>query len=822
MNFYKKGILVLCLIMCFTVVRAQSDLQNIDTIAGRFITKIRKDKSEKILVHTNKWYYTAGEDLWFKAFVINGVSHKYYSRSKTLFVDLVDEHDTAVAQLLLSIPSERTEGYIRISDSIPEGHYWLRAYTENILKEDSSSIFVKPIYIVNPKQISKLTAFEKQGIENRKNTSQPTIRFFAEGASVVTGINANFVVNAIDTNGHPMKVEGFITDNEDSSAITWFSTGPSTGLGKFNFYIGKNKMYTAHIKWNNKILYYTLPQANHYASQLSIKQQTATSIKVVVSQGDSLYKKGFYSYLLAVNKDSICFASVGKDMYEVNIQKSFFPKGESTLLLFNDQQQIVSERPIYITHPADEINIKLENTQFKAREKVELTLVAGDSLFHPVFAALSVAVTDDSVVQDPIYLDGPMVNVNDTTPEINDLLMLAKDPLFMGQSVKNINLNEQPLLISNKTDEFSTTIKGRVMNKKNSPVPNRIVTLYANKKITLFDTDTTDAEGRFNFSIPPHFDSVQFTLQTTNLRGSLVDDKILIDLISPFPKFTTPFYLRKKITPQQSLQVANYRTKKVESSFTGTGKEWLKEVVVKTSIKNKTYNTAKRISNFSQVLTGEAIQKMSSNDASNAMLMIPGLHMRGGYLTLGGVTSFTLSQKDEPLLIVDGIMVAGGNGPGFGSDTEANYMHINTSPVMEELSKIPTDIIDFVEVLKGPEAAYYGTRSSNGVIIVNTHRVSNFRNHFENYGVLQYSPKSYHLPPNFISPDYSNLFLKENTLKDIRSTLYWNGHLYTNKNGKANIEFYTSDNTTSYTVTILGITSSGEIIDKKIKIKNTN
>jgi len=199
------------------------------------------------------------------------------------------------------------------------------------------------------------------------------------------------------------------------------------------------------------------------------------------------------------------------------------------------------------------------------------------------------------------------------------------------------------------------------------------------------------------------------------------------------------------------------------------------------------------------------------------MLMIPGLHLRGGFISLGGMTSFTVSAKDEPLLIVDGVMVAGGNDPA--TDTE-NVLHINSSPVLEELTKIPVDIIDFVEVLKGPEAAYYGTRSSNGVIIVNTHRVSNFRNHIENYGTIQYNSKSYHLAPNFNAPDYNDLFIKSNVVKDTRSTLYWNGHLYTNLNGKASISFYTSDNPNNYTIQITGVTVTGEQINKKLTFNN--
>ena len=106
-------------------------------------------------------------------------------------------------------------------------------------------------------------------------------------------------------------------------------------------------------------------------------------------------------------------------------------------------------------------------------------------------------------------------------------------------------------------------------------------------------------------------------------------------------------------------------------------------------------------------MTGEAIQKLNATDASNAMLMIPGLRLRGGYLTLGALTSFGASAKDEPLLIVDGVMMAGGVGPQTVPEEEG-VITFQNSPVMEAIARISPDIIDFVEVLRGPEASYYG------------------------------------------------------------------------------------------------------------------
>jgi hypothetical protein len=814
-KFFRQSIWLFIFTCTFHNLSAQSLINNVDTIAGEFVKAIRKDRSEKVIVETNKWYYAAGEDLWLKAWVTNKVSNKYYSHSQNLYVDIVDERDTAVAKLLLNIPSEHTEGFIRLSDSLPEGHYWLRAFTSNMVKTDINTIFVKPLYIVNAKFPNKLK-FEKQTILNNPTPKEDTIvSFFPEGGTVITGVNAVFGIKAVNQFGKPVSVKGYITDNRDSTAIALFNTQANSGLGKTTFFIGTNKTYIAHVQLGGKILYYTLPMSDQEGTQLSIEKETPLNLKVVIAQGDSLYKKGVNTYIIGLSKDSICFAGVGKDMFELNIPKSDFPAGEAKLLLVNKDRKILSERSIYI--PNTNVKITTDKAQYNAREKVNMNIYIGDSVFHPMFSALSISVTDDSIVKEPIYLDGPTVGLSDTNAVLNDLIMLTTKPTYTGMRIHEIN-NQFSNTEDLKKDEIEfETIEGTVLNRKNVPVVNRIVTLYTNKKISLFDTDTTDTQGKFSFKIPLHYDTIPFTVQLTNSKGNLVNEKIIIDIHSSFPKVSTPASLKQRLTIQQAELVAKYRTVKLESEIVKNGKEWLKDVVVTASIKAKSYNTSKRVSNFSQILTGEKLQLMSGSNASNAMLMIPGLHLRGGFLTLGGVRSFGISSKDEPLLIVDGMMVAGGNAP-TGLDDDPLIFQMESSPVLSYLSSIPTDIIDFIEVLKGPEAAFYGTRSSNGVIIVNTQRNSNFRTRLENYGTIQYNSKSYHLAPDFIAPDYENSFFKSTVINDNRPTIYWNGHLYTNKNGKANVSFYTADRNTSYTVKIKGVTVTGELIDKQIKI----
>jgi hypothetical protein len=63
---------------------------------------------------------------------------------------------------------------------------------------------------------------------------------------------------------------------------------------------------------------------------------------------------------------------------------------------------------------------------------------------------------------------------------------------------------------------------------------------------------------------------------------------------------------------------------------------------------------------------------------------------------------------------------------------------------------------------------------------------------------------------NFYSPDYSSDTLRTSRIPDFRNTLYWNPDLHTKKDGKAETEFYTSDESAEYTIVVEGIAPEGK------------
>ena len=801
---------IISLLLLFWAIQAQSQtikITSIDSFAGQFIKNLRTDTAEEIQVQTDKKFYTTGETIWFKAYCLNRISHKIYSHSKTLFVDLVNEQDSVISQLLLNNKEQKTDADISIPLSLASGYYWLRAYTKNILQQDRNRILVSPLYILNPikKDSFAISRGTKQIVACPPDCNQPHIIFYPEGGAMIAGTNSLVAFRCFDDKGNPLNISGYVTDSWDSVVSTFKTT--TAGLGKFSLYIWKSRKYNAHIRWGDGHEFvYPLPPIDQYASQLSVADQSGNVIKLRLSLGDSLYKKNKRTYILGMSRDSLCFAAIGTDMYEIFISKKSFPNGMATILLFDDLGKIISERNIYIqNNPV--INIKTDKENYAAREKVKLDIEVADSNNYPMVSLISVAVTDDKLAtklpdEDEIALQQKLKN---DIADSNDLVMLTQKNNYHDG---DYNMGSRDPLLNIDNDSALLNINGIVVNKKNEPVRNRILTLFSNNRGIIFETDTTKEDGRFHFPVPSHDDSTQFTLQLTNLKGVKLDDRIILDTFN-FPRFSTPDQLKKRFTVADSVVINNIKSYSFDTAHIGKGKEWLKAVTVKTTKKKPVnYDSKKRVSNFSHIITSDMIRQSGANNIRDALLSVPGLHYSHGYLVIGGPSDFTIGPHSEPTLIVNGAEIDVISG--------FNPMMNESSPLSFYLSRMDANIIDFVEVLTGAEAATYGTRGGNGVIIINTTTSSHGK--YGSPDLVKFYPKGYVTSPTFACPDYDKKEIKKSAYPDERATIYWNGSILTDNQGKVSISFFTADPATTYTVTMMGVTAGGDRIYKKINI----
>ncbi|GET34376.1 hypothetical protein PbJCM13498_32390 [Prolixibacter bellariivorans] len=111
------------------------------------------DKSagnEKVAFVTDRDFYTAGEDLYFKACNLSDSEMAALEWSKVLYVELIDGNANPVVREKFTFGANGTDGKITIPEVVPSGYYYVMAYTRWMRNFPASGFAWKTIKILNP------------------------------------------------------------------------------------------------------------------------------------------------------------------------------------------------------------------------------------------------------------------------------------------------------------------------------------------------------------------------------------------------------------------------------------------------------------------------------------------------------------------------------------------------------------------------------------------------------------------------------------------------------------------------------------------------
>jgi len=73
-------------------------------------------------------------------------------------------------------------------------------------------------------------------------------------------------------------------------------------------------------------------------------------------------------------------------------------------------------------------------------------------------------------------------------------------------------------------------------------------------------------------------------------------------------------------------------------------------------------------------------------------------------------------------------------------------------------------------------------------------------------------PLGYQLPVEFYSPKYDTQEKIDDSKPDLRTTIYWKPNVITDDKGNAKLDFYTADDSGTYSVIIEGVSEDGRLI----------
>jgi len=107
---------------------------------------------EKLYLHTDRDYYYARENIWFKAYVGFSMPSLRDTLSKTLHVDLIAPNKKIIKTKTYRIRQGAAWGDFKLPDTLTAGQYYLRAYTNWMRNYGAHTFFVKQIPVLEGNQ----------------------------------------------------------------------------------------------------------------------------------------------------------------------------------------------------------------------------------------------------------------------------------------------------------------------------------------------------------------------------------------------------------------------------------------------------------------------------------------------------------------------------------------------------------------------------------------------------------------------------------------------------------------------------------------------
>jgi hypothetical protein len=803
-------------------VPADSVIKNIknkiDSFAASHIT-------EKVHLHLDRPWYGLGDTIWFKAYTVAGAAHHLSALSGVLYAELLNEKDSIVNRLVLSLDTGISHGDFVLPYTYKSGLYHVRAYT-GLMLNDSVKFYDQKIIVggINPQNGQNVTVDTKPNLSannlHRKEHGNPDVQFFPEGGDLVNGLRSKVAVKAIRMEGLSENIQGIITD-QDGNEMASFSTQHS-GMGQFALTPQPGKQYKAKIicaDGSNFII--DLPKARDAGFTLTVNN-AGDSIYVKVAANDLFYKNNQNSafYLVAQCGGKCYYTATGKLtnlVFTKEIDKTRFPTGIVRFTLFSQKGEPLNERIVFVQNN-DGLKLALSSAKqsYAPTEKVKIDLDAKKD-DKTISGSFSVAVTDETKVpvdeaSEPTILtdlllnpelkgniENPnyyFINQDDKTRTDLDLLMLTQG--YRRFDWKSLLSGSKPTITDRP--ETALSLSGTIKTLSNKPIANARVRLTSIKDHFSADT-VSDINGNFKFTNLNFDDTTKVIINAQKANGG---KNVLISIKQPsyaaINKARDINYLNDSL-PEPVLAA-------LKKTYLAGQQHSLKNVIQLKEVKIN----SRRNQFFDPQYSDNMKFSSNLNGPGNADQVILGddLTKNGG-----GLLSELLFAKTHGLQWSSG---SGGIPYSLSHST-----HFKSPPPMalfvggaqisiKELDLInPADIYS-VEILTSVSfLSVYGSNASGGAIIITMRRGANPVDvtKISVDGLITYKFNGFYKAREFYSPKYST---KDTVwVADDRKTIYWNPNIITDKDGKTSFEYFNAGSPGAYRVVIEGIDGDGNI-----------
>ncbi|HUP12407.1 MAG TPA: hypothetical protein VM187_09355, partial [Niastella sp.] len=738
--------------------------------------------AEKIYVHTDRDFYTAGEIIWFKLYLTNPVTKGAIDISKVAYVDVLSNEGKPVLQAMIAIKNKSGSGSFLLPATFNSGTYQFRAYTNLMKNRGPDHFFQKPIWVVNIlKRLNYLQAV---------TTTKYEANFFPEGGNLVTGLQSAVAFKTNDQYGNSIACTGVLLNNENDT-IAKFKTY-KFGMGRFSFTPFAGMQYRAILKLENgTTLLKEMPIALAKGYVMALSQTDSNQVRVTVTTTNIPDDAVYLVVHTAQNKNGVLKKLLQQGKTEFVLAKKSLQEGVSTVTVLDQAQQPQCER-LYFNKPEKElkIQVQLPNDSYKPRSEAVLNIAERTTNSLPVSADLSVSV---------YLIDSLQTH---TSPDIQSYLWLTSDLkgfvenpgyYFTANGKEKEDAFENLLLTQgwrrfkpkNLLEKDTTSVaflpeyeghvvSGTVLKKATGKAAKGIRTyLSVPGNPYHFSSTTSDELGRIHFVLHQNFGGAALIVQTS-------DSTCQVELEAPFSnQYDTtawqPFHISEVY--QKDLAARNMNVQTEHAFYKDQQQQFYIPETLDTTAFYGTPDKSYWLDDYTRFTTMEEILREYVTD-------VRARKNGNQYHFMVRNIPYQTYFDAEPLILLDGVPV------------------LNTNQIMafDPLKVRKVDVV--------ARKYFLDDLVCNGIVSFTTYEKD--LDGFElspNALVVDYN--GLQLQREFYSPVYQTIEQRECRLPDFRNLLYWSPDIKTNARGEATVRFYTSDIVGTYAVIVQGLNADG-------------
>ncbi len=747
---------------------------------------------QKVFLHTDKDRYFAGETIWLKAYLVNAVTHRPDTLSTNLYVELFNVKGDLASIMLMRLENGFTHGDISLPDSLSEGSYRLKAYTDWMHNFDEDLYFSKDIHVVNPIEenfIKRLDVFRNRLFNRRLEKAQEShqLAFFPEGGQMISGLENHVAFKAANSLGAGIDASGVLYDERGAEVLQF--TTYHDGMGSFSFIPEEGLRYTAEVTFENGDRKRVgLPQTISAGYLLSArKADDQIMVRVATNAAPAGLGLAGEFYVLVQSRGRPVFIEKGRledNTYTAIIPLEDLPSGITQIKLFTTEGNPIAERIVFINkgdiHKPRVSDLQASNTGDD--DKISFTLSVSNDDFEGSYS-LAVLDTDETTTD---Y----RANIATEFLLTSEIASSLKEPWYyvLGESPEAARAADLVMMTHGWRRFDWQKVVEREFPEIRYGFPKGIsLSGVVSPRSSERETGETDVE------LAIEKDKVDIYTTTTTRKGEFVFSNLDYDgHFTATLRIGQPIQqraLRADLNVRETEDVEydkNFNTRFFE--VTSRGDDWERTSRPETMFRSRglVEPSAESLSMYrdaDQVIYFDDIRDQHSSVMDVLRSRVRGLRVIGNEIVLRGRSSFRMSN--EPVFLVDEVIV--------------NRSTFLSTSIYE---------VERLAVISGPSSAILGSRGANGALLLYTRRGDDHR-----HDAYQYLLKGFHVPSEtFDAKIHTDNYAQYN----VSRTLFWEPRLKANENGNVNLSFPADNHQKNMRVVIQGIDENGRITFKEL------